>query len=398
MTGYLYIHIPFCIKKCLYCDFFSVPYNAKTAVNYTDALCKELSLKKDFAQSLKAIYIGGGTPSLLPDECFTKLFQCLRNNYHFSPDIEITVETNPGTISESKIQTLLDIGANRFSIGVQSFQDDELIFLGRIHNSGDATRTIETLIKHVIENFSIDLMYGIPGQTMDSWKASLRNAVELSPTHISTYELTLEENTPLYKLIKSPPPPLCQSGDNFKPADAECKSLPDEEIVLDMYNHTIDYLAGHGYEHYEISNFALPGFKCSHNLNYWNRGEYIGAGAGAHSFVNGVRTKNIADVNRYIDSLNSGIITETESFMITPAESLKEIIFLGLRKTEGINAKDNPSSTIYDREALKKLIDASGEMIREGYLELNEDYLRLTRKGTVISNTIIVKLFEKLGL
>jgi len=398
MTGYLYIHIPFCIKKCLYCDFFSVPYNAKTAVNYTDALCKELSLKKDSAQSLKAIYIGGGTPSLLPDECFTKLFQCLRNNYHFSPDIEITVETNPGTISESKIQTLPDIGANRFSIGVQSFQDDELIFLGRIHNSGDATRTIETLIKHVIENFSIDLMYGIPGQTMDSWKASLRNAVELSPTHISTYELTLEENTPLYKLIKSPPPPLCQSGDNFKPADAECKSLPDEEIVLDMYNHTIDYLAGHGYEHYEISNFALPGFKCSHNLNYWNRGEYIGAGAGAHSFVNGVRTKNIADVNRYIDSLNSGIITETESFMITPAESLKEIIFLGLRKTEGINAKDNPSSTIYDREALKKLIDASGEMIREGYLELNEDYLRLTRKGTVISNTIIVKLFEKLGL
>ena len=398
MTGYLYIHIPFCIKKCLYCDFFSVPYNAKTAVNYTDALCKELSLKKDSAQSLKAIYIGGGTPSLLPDECFTKLFQCLRNNYHFSPNIEITVETNPGTISESKIQTLLDIGANRFSIGVQSFQDDELIFLGRIHNSGDATRTIETLINHGIENFSIDLMYGIPGQTMDSWKASLRNAVELSATHISTYELTLEENTPLYKLIKSPPPPLCQSGDNFKPADAECKSLPEEEIVLDMYNHTIDYLAGHGYEHYEISNFALPGFKCSHNLNYWNRGEYIGAGAGAHSFVNGVRTKNIADVNRYIDSLNSGIITETESFMITPAESLKEIIFLGLRKTEGINAKDNPSSTIYDREALKKLIDASGEMIREGYLELNEDYLRLTRKGTVISNTIIVKLFEKLGL
>ncbi|MFA4918470.1 MAG: radical SAM family heme chaperone HemW [Thermodesulfovibrionales bacterium] len=381
MPDYLYIHIPFCIKKCLYCDFFSVPYNAQTAVNYTDALCKELSLKKDSAQSLKAIYIGGGTPSLLPDECFMKLFQCLRNNYHFSPDIEITIETNPGTISESKIQTLLEAGANRFSIGVQSFQDDELKFLGRIHNSGDATRTIETLIKHGIENFSIDLMYGIPGQTMDSWKASLRNAVELSPTHISTYELTLEENTPLYAIIKS-----------------DTIAMPNEDLILEMYNHTIDYLAGHGYEHYEISNFALPGFKCSHNLNYWNRGEYIGAGAGAHSFVNRVRTNNIADVNRYIDSLNSGIIPETESFMITPAESLKEIIFLGLRKTEGINAKDNPSSTIYDREALTKLIDASGELIREGYLELNEDYLRLTRKGIVISNTIIVKLFEKLGL
>ena len=381
MPDYLYIHIPFCIKKCLYCDFFSVPYNAKTAVNYTDALCKELSLKKDFAQSLKAIYIGGGTPSLLPDECFTKLFQCLRNNYHFSTDIEITVEANPGTISESKMQTMLDAGANRFSIGVQSFQDDELKFLGRIHNSGDATKTIETLIKHGIENFSIDLMYGIPGQTMDSWKASLRNAVELSPTHISTYELTLEENTPLYAIIKS-----------------DTIAMPNEDLILEMYDHTIDYLAGHGYKHYEISNFALPGFKCSHNLNYWNRGEYIGAGAGAHSFVNGVRAINIADVNKYIDSLNIGIIPETESFMITPAESLKEIIFLGLRKTEGINAKDNPSSTIADREALKKLIDASGEMICEGYLELNEDYLRLTRKGIVISNTIIVKLFEKLGL
>ncbi len=381
MPDYLYIHIPFCIKKCLYCDFFSVPYNAQSAENYTDALCKELRLKKDSAQSLNTIYIGGGTPSLLPDECFLKLFQCLRNNYHFSPDIEITVETNPGTISESKIQTLLDAGANRFSIGVQSFRDDELKFLGRIHNSGDATRTIETLIKHGIENFSIDLMYGIPGQTRESWGIALAKAAELSPSHVSTYELTLEENTPLYAIIKSRP-----------------IAMPDEDLILEMYNHTIDYLAGHGHEHYEISNFALPGFKCIHNLNYWNRGEYIGAGAGAHSFVNGVRTKNIADVNKYIDSLNTGIIHETESVMITPAESLKEIIFLGLRKTEGINAKNIPSSTIGDREALKKLIDASGELICEGYLEINEDYLRLTRKGIVISNTIIVKLFEKLGL
>lgn len=381
MTDYLYIHIPFCVKKCLYCDFFSVPYTAKTALNYTDALCKELSLKKDFAHSLKAIYIGGGTPSLLPDECFTKLFRCLRNNYHFSTDIEITVEANPGTISASKIRTLLDAGANRFSIGVQSFQDAELNFLGRIHNSRDAIKTIETLIKHGIDNFSIDLMYGIPGQTMGSWKSSLRNAVGLSPAHISTYELTPEENTPMYAIIKSGP-----------------IAAPDEDLVLEMYNHTIDYLADHGYEHYEISNFALSGSKCIHNLNYWNRGEYIAAGAGAHSFVNGVRKKNVADVNKYIAGLNSGIIHETGSFMITPGESLKEIIFLGLRKTEGINAKDNPSTAIGDEEALKKLIDASGEMICEGYLELDEDYLRLTRKGTVISNTIILKLFEKLGL
>jgi oxygen-independent coproporphyrinogen III oxidase len=381
MTDYLYIHIPFCIKKCLYCDFFSVLYNAQTAEKYTDALCKELRLKKDFAKSLKAIYIGGGTPSLLPDECFTKLFQCLRNTYHFSPDIEITVETNPGTLDRPKINAMVSTGVNRLSVGIQSFHDNELLFLGRIHDAEEAFRSIDLIKKACIKNFSIDLMYGIPGQTRESWETSLAKAADLSPSHISTYELTLEENTPLYAIIKSGP-----------------IAMPDEDLVLEMYNHTINYLAGHGYEHYEISNFALPGFKCIHNLNYWNRGKYIGVGAGAHSFVNGVRTKNIADINKYIDSLNTGIIHKTESLMITPAESLKEFIFLGLRKTEGINAKNILSSTIGNREVFKALIDASGELICEGYLELNEDYLRLTRKGIVISNTIIVKLFEKLGL
>jgi oxygen-independent coproporphyrinogen-3 oxidase len=381
MPDYLYIHIPFCIKKCLYCDFFSVPYNAQTAINYTDALCKELSLKKDFARSLKAIYIGGGTPSLFPDECFTKLFQCLRNNYHFSTDIEITIEANPGTLDKLKVNTLVSTGVNRLSVGIQSFHDNELLFLGRIHNAEEAFRSIDLIKTAGIKNFSIDLMYGIPGQTMDSWKASLRNTVELSPTHISTYELTLEENTPLYAIIKS-----------------DAIVATDEDLVLEMYPYTIDYLADHGYEHYEISNFALPGFKCIHNLNYWNRGEYIGAGAGAHSFVNRVRTKTIADINKYIDSLNSGIIHETESLIITPGESLKEIIFLGLRKMEGINVKNIHSSLIAERKTLEKLIYASRELIDEGYLELNEDYLRLTRKGIVISNTIIVKLFEKLGL
>ncbi|MFA6055112.1 MAG: radical SAM family heme chaperone HemW [Thermodesulfovibrionales bacterium] len=381
MADYLYIHIPFCVKKCVYCDFFSVSYDESTVKAYVDALCKELSLKKHPGGALKTVYFGGGTPTLLPAECFTTLFGYLRDNFAISPDAEITVEANPGTIDESKIETLLSLGVNRLSVGVQSFKDKELATLGRIHSSDEALKSIVSIKKAGLKNFSIDLMYGIPGQTTESWRKSLTKAVELSPTHISAYELTIEESTPLSLLITS-----------------GIISMLNEELILDMYNNAIDYLAGHGYEHYEISNFALPGFKCSHNLNYWNRGEYIDAGAGAHAFVNGVRTKNIADVNKYIDSLNIGIIPETESFMVTPVESLKEIIFLGLRKTEGINAKDNPSSTIYDREALKKLVDASGEMICEGYLELNEDYLRLTKKGIVISNTIIVKLFEKLGL
>jgi len=378
MPDYLYIHIPFCIKKCLYCDFFSVPYSQSSAESYVDSLCKELTFKRNSAQSLRAIYIGGGTPSLLSDKCFTKLFQCLRDNFLLSTDTEITIEANPGTLDESKVNTLISTGVNRLSVGIQSFHDNELKLIGRIHNADDAFRSIDLIRKTGIKNFSIDLMYGLPGQTSESWRESLEKAVGLSPSHISTYELTLEENTPFYELVKSSP--------------------PNEDLILEMYNHAIDFLAGSGYVHYEISNFALPGFKCLHNINYWNRGSYIGAGAGAHSFVNGVRTKNIADIGKYIDSPNTGLVPEMESTVITPSDALKETIFLGLRKMDGLNVKNLYSPEFVETDKDRNLIDASAELIDEGYLDLNGDYLRLTRKGIIISNTIIIKLFEKLGL
>ncbi len=392
-TDFLYIHIPFCIRKCIYCDFFSVSYDESVAKTYIDALRQELYLKKDFSTTLKSIYIGGGTPSLLPNECFRQVFNCLRNNFNFSSSAEITVEANPGTINESKINTVLSLGVNRLSIGIQSFNNDELKTLGRIHSSEDASRSIEIIKKEGINNFSVDLMYGIPGQTMDSWHNSISTAVGLSPTHISAYELTPEENTPLYKLIKS-----------------HKIDMPDEDLILEMYNHAIDYFASCGYEHYEISNFALPGFKCMHNLNYWDRGEYIGVGTGAHSFINGIRSNNTKDITRYIEDLNNGIIPEIESAKPTSAEALKEFIFLGLRKTEGININELPpflpplprgdihTSIPHLTRGDNSLLDASKELIDEGYLEINRGYLALTRKGIVISNTIIVKLFERLGI
>jgi oxygen-independent coproporphyrinogen-3 oxidase len=396
-TDFLYIHIPFCIRKCIYCDFFSVLYDESVSKTYIDALCQELYLKKDFSTTLKSIYIGGGTPSLLPSDCFRQLFNCLRNNFNFSSSAEITVEANPGTINESKINTMLSLGVNRLSIGIQSFNNDELKTLGRIHSSEDASRSIEIIKKEGINNFSVDLMYGIPGQTMDSWHNSISTAVGLSPTHISAYELTPEENTPLYKLIQS-----------------HKIDMPDEELILEMYNHAIDYFASCGYEHYEISNFALPGFKCMHNLNYWDRGEYIGVGAGAHSFINGRRSNNTKDITRYIEDLNNGIIPEIESAKPTSAEALKEFIFLGLRKTEGININELPPFipplprgdihtsiphlTRGDIVGYNSLLNASKELIDEGYLEINRGYLALTRKGIVISNTIIVRLFERLRL
>ena len=372
---FLYIHIPFCIKKCPYCDFLSVTYNELLAKAYTDALCKELILKKDIAGELKTVYVGGGTPSILPEECFRELFECLKNNFKFSDSPEITIEANPGTVEKSKTDTMLFLGVNRLSIGVQSFNDAELKTLGRIHTSDEALRAIELVKNAGINNFSIDLIYGIPGQTLDSWRNTLSKAVAFSPTHISSYELTLEEGTPLYETIKSKA--------NIK--------MPDEELILEMYNYAIDHLASKGYEHYEISNFALPQFKCLHNLNYWDRGEYIGAGAGAHSFIRGFRSKNTDDIKLYIENLNKGTIPAAESTEIKRDDAIKEFIFLGLRKTEGI-------SFAKAKELGLDMPVVCRELIEDGYLEIKGDYLRLTRKGLVVSNSVIVRLFEGFGL
>jgi len=374
VPDFLYIHIPFCIRKCVYCDFLSITYDETFANAYIDALCKELELRKDFAGTLRAVYIGGGTPSLLSENAFRKLFLCLRDNYHLSADIEISVEANPGTLTESKISALLSLGANRFSVGVQSFDNAELETLGRIHNSSDASKAVEILKKKGSKNISIDLMYGIPGQTAQSWRETLSTAVGLSPHHISAYELTPEKETQLWKSL-----------------ELHTLRMPGEDTVIGMYDEALDYLAACGYGQYEISNFALSGFECVHNLNYWNRGHYIGAGAGAHSFSDGTRSRNTGNIKEYIEGLADGRIPETEAIGITPQEAVKESLFLGLRKKEGIDMKV-PGIP----EAL--IIKAVQDLVNEGYIEMCGDYLRLTRKGFVISNTVLVALFEKLGL
>jgi len=380
MADSIYIHIPFCIKKCIYCDFFSVPYDESTAYAYVCALCKELFLKKHLVGKLKSVYIGGGTPSLLPGECFRQIFSCLKDNYELSPGTEVTVEANPGTLSESKIYLLLCLGVNRLSIGVQSFNNEELKVLGRIHTSEEALRSIELIGRAGLRNFSIDLIYGIPAQSFNSWRDSLSKAAECSPAHISTYELTPEKGTVLFDLINNPP---LHPVSNLK--------MPPEDSILDMYNYTIDSMANNGYEHYEISNFAKLGFQCIHNLNYWNKGEYIGAGAGAHSFINGLRSRNVEDIHTYINQLSRGVIPEEDKIYLTLQDSLREWIFLGLRKTQGISIKHAQN------EGLDILL-ACREMIDSGHIEVRDDVFRLTRKGVVISNTIIAKLFQNLDL
>lgn len=374
MPDFLYIHIPFCIKKCLYCDFFSVPYDESLVKAYVKSLCGELLLKRDLAGTLKTVYIGGGTPSLLPDECITQLLNCLRSGFDLSPLAEITAEANPGTLHERGINAMLSLGVNRLSIGIQSFNNAELKTIGRIHTAEDALRSIDLAKKAGVRNCSIDLIYGIPGQTMESWRDTVSLAIDQAPSHISAYELTPEEHTPLFALIKS--------------GEIE---MSDEELILEMYDHAIDYLDAHGYEHYEISNFARRGSRCIHNLNYWDRGEYIGLGAGAHSFVGGSRSENVRDIHDYILRVDQGVVPETQSMRITAPEALKEFLFLGLRKTEGISIEQAEKKGVNIRAACE-------EMIEDDYLEISDDRLRLTRKGIVVSNAVIARIFEKTGI
>ncbi len=374
MPEFLYIHIPYCVRKCIYCDFLSLPFDKQAAQRYVESLCRELEIKSNKAAALRSIFIGGGTPTLLPDDCFKQLFNCLNDNFDFSPEIEITVEANPGTINASKIENLLSLGVNRLSLGIQSFDDSELKTLGRIHTSDEAMEAIGLLKNAGIKNFSIDLMYGIPGQTMQTWIKTLSKAAALSPSHISCYELTPEDKTPLASLIKD-----------------KTIIMPEEGLVLDMYDYTIDFLSSRGFEHYEISNFALPGFRCIHNLNYWDRGEYIGAGAGAHSFIQGVRLRNTGDIRTYIDSLSNASVPETDAEEISHEEALKEFIFLGLRKTEGIN--------LTQAEKMRPdFIKTCAKLLDDGYCAITDNHLRLTRKGLPLSNMVIVQLFERLGL
>ena len=374
MAEFLYIHIPFCVKKCVYCDFLSIPYTEALAQSYTDALCKELQMKKGLAERLKTVFMGGGTPSILTDKCLDEILTCINENYNLTSNAEITVEANPGTLTKAKVGTLLSRGVNRLSLGIQSFDNSELRTLGRIHDAEAAITSVEIVRSGGMKNFSLDLMYGIPGQTMTTWKHSLDQAVALSPRHISAYELTPEPETPLKRSL--------DRGDSRMPGD---------ELILGMADLTIDRLAASGYEQYEISNYAQPGYRSAHNMNYWDRGDYLAAGAGAHGFIRGYRIRNTSDITEYLEKLSNNVDPAVEKTEISCEDALKEFIFLGLRKVEGIRLVDAAELDL-------KLPEAGAAMIKDGFLEITETHIRLTRKGRYIANTVIVRLLENLGL
>lgn len=351
-----YIHIPFCKKKCPYCDFISFNIDEFLLEQYI--LCLKKQIKKELKEkSLKTIYFGGGTPSLLKERYFEEILSC------FNEGQEVTVEINPESASEGLLRGLKSLGVNRLSIGIQSFNDDLLKKIGRIHSSKEAIKTIETAREAGFENISIDLMYSLPFQDMKLWKEDLKTAVSLNIGHISAYGLKIEEGTPFGRKVP--------------------ENIPDDDLATDMWYHAIDFLEEKGFKHYEISNFAKPSFESQHNVNYWQNGEYHGFGLAAHGYVDGIRYSNTRDLQKYLENPFSKEHTEKISF----EEMIKEAIFLGLRLSNGISIKQFKEKYYFDiMEFYQKEIN---KHIENGFMTYEEDFLKLTKEGRLLSNSIL---------
>ncbi|MBF0552936.1 MAG: radical SAM family heme chaperone HemW [Nitrospirae bacterium] len=383
MAGALYIHIPFCLRKCLYCDFFSIPYESgmerEMEKRYVNALKSELILRKDNIGTLKTIYIGGGTPSIFEAGSIARILEFINNNFGIESGAEITMEANPSSVDDEKLRALRQAGVNRISVGVQSFNDAELQSLRRIHNAAEAARALD-IIKKYFGNFSIDLIYGLEGQRVEGWIRTVEAALSFAPPHVSAYELTPEADT--------------HFGRRVKIGEA---ALPVEDDIVAMYSLAAELFAGAGLHHYEISNFAAVGFfLCRHNQNYWRRGLYAGIGAAAHSHLKipadernyTVRTSNAADLTQYLTAIEDNTLPVYETTVIDGLEGLKEDIFLGLRTAEGVSVERLREGGL-DVPGLQALVE-------NGLAQLDETRLRLTRKGFLVSNRIISSIMDRI--
>lgn len=372
----LYIHIPFCKQKCEYCDFYSVANKDELIPQYVQSLLNEIkgvsnSENLDFIPIVTTIYIGGGTPSYLKSNFISQILSTIYENYQVVKDAEITVEVNPGTVTLDKLEEYVKAGVNRLSIGLQTTHDYLLQKIGRIHNYYDFLDTYHFAREVGIQNINVDLMLGLPEQTLIELQDSVEEVISLEPEHISVYSLILEEGTKLEKKV----------------LEGELK-LPSEEEERSMYWKTKELLEESGYIHYEISNFAKPNYQAKHNLNCWNQKEYIGFGAGAHSYINGVRYSNISSIKKYL--LNDQNRTWEKNRELhekqTQEAKQKEYMLLGLRKIEGVSVQEFKSKFVanpiylYHAE-LEKLSE-------EKLLEIDGDTIKLTNKGLDLANLV----------
>ena len=369
----VYIHIPFCATKCYYCAFNTYTFHKEQAKAYLQALRTEMELYASETAPLQTIFIGGGTPSILSANALTQLFTDIYQHFRITPDAEITVECNPGTVDTEKLNVMKDNGVNRLSFGLQAMQDETLKQLGRIHTVAEFLQSYHLARDSGFENINIDLIFALPDQTMDAWHHTLNAVISLEPTHISAYNLVMEETTPFYE--------WWQAGE---------LPLPSEDTEADMFQYTIETLTAHGYTHYEICNFARPDHYAKHNLVYWNNQPCIGLGAGASGYVNGVRYSNIRGIAPYIDKLTERNKPIADTERLTGDAEKAETFMLALRKREGI------SLDVYQNRFGENIEVAFGDILKKWMdlqlLERTATHLRLTPRGLFLANEIFVEL------
>lgn len=371
MAG-IYIHIPFCKSRCIYCGFYSTTL-LDLRKKYINAVCREMELRKNYIREpFSTIYLGGGTPSLLDEAELTKLFLYINNVYDVDRNAEITMECNPDDITPEFTNMLSRLPINRVSMGAQTFADSRLRLLHRRHNSDEVKHAVKLLREAGIKNISIDLMFGFPDESLSQWKEDISAALALNVEHISAYSLMYEEDTPLRKMLDT----------------GKVKEI-DEELSLTMFKELVCQLTDAGYEHYEISNFARLGYRSRHNSSYWHQVPYIGLGAAAHSFDLNSRQWNVADLKLYIEEINNGIIP-MEREELDNDTTFNDIITTALRTSDGIDL--NALETRLGKRYRNTLISAAGKHLEQGLLEIRQDRLRLTSEGIFISDMVMSDL------
>ena len=392
----LYIHIPFCVRKCHYCDFLSAPCNEETRQKYVEILCMEVAQRAKMFKDRKVdtIFFGGGTPSILSTEQFGQIMAAIKQEFDVLPKAEISMEVNPGTVNREKVEAYRRLGVNRLSIGLQSADNEELKILGRIHTWEVFVQTWELVRETGFSNVNIDLMSALPGQTLESYESTLRKVLALKPEHISAYSLIIEEGTRFYEWFGDEA--AAQVEEKSWEYDLEdknvvfrTKKLPDEITDRKMYDLTRTLLEESGYYRYEISNYALKGYECKHNKGYWKRKDYLGLGLGAASLIDNVRSSNVSELAEYLE-LN----WSTDQEELSNKDQMEEFMFLGLRMMEGVSVQE------FKNQFGKSIDDVYGKQIlklqKQGLLEFNETTGRyaLTLHGIDVSNQVFVEFIN----
>lgn len=364
----LYIHIPFCVRKCAYCDFLSAPGSEEAKASYTKALLREIEAVKTEKREVSSIFVGGGTPSALSPSLMGDIFEKIHESFSVAQDAEITIEANPGTLSKEKLFLYKNAGINRLSLGLQSPEEAELKSLGRIHTYEEFLESFSLAREAGFQNINVDLMCALPDQTYEGWIRNLRTVAALHPEHISAYSLIIEEGTPFAK---------------------RKLNLPDEDTEYRMYEDTAGILAEYGYEQYEISNYAKKGLVCRHNIGYWTRKEYLGLGLGAASLWGNQRFSNTSDFSAYLKESGSPEKIRENRETLSLEDEMSEFMFLGLRMTEGVSKAEflesfgTPIESVYG-----KVLDKYKNM---GLLEEKEGRIFLTRAGIHVSNGVMAE-------